>query len=549
MFSCRQKRPPSIIEFWENWCGGVRQGVIMPGTWVSFQLDRLIQLVNMSTAWDDTSGSWDLTCTGSICILLIANSEVMHCVQFQMLHGALPVPQEDPFIGEVVLWKLSQGARKLELIAAAGVVQESLAVRHVVEFLGRFNDPSIYDLMNIRPTTFEDFDMPGGCPGGSLAYQPVVLMSDSASALQVLRNDGLGTKVRHISLAIAFIQRLVQSEQLILQWIPTRLCVFDTLSKVLGKDIALEHAQSLGFFEVEGPKKFQYDLQAKTKGRNCEIEIDDMVDALTFSNLDDRFQAGLKLLEKMLKSCWADSVRFVLLDLCTSGRAGFAQVSTRFKKVVVISVTKDSCPLEICCDVLAKAVKGLCQSKQVIAWYSPPCTGGSPVLSLIQEPRRSEIQVEHFEEFKRLLACAHGIFEHCATRCLELSRCSTYWKDDEVVSFTQKHDLGFRCDVPRCGYKQEITGSWRCRCSPLLSSTVQQGHRESVGSVQLLLPFILEQSESESTFRISIQPGIQVDEESDRDVQIDIKCVKKCALVCIFAWWWHCALIYIVHWW
>ena len=63
----------------------------------------------------------------------------------------------------------------------------------------------------------------------------------------------------------------------------------------------------------------------------------------------------------------------------------------------------------------------------VMRWFSPPCSGGSPVLNLIANPRRAEIQQRHWNMFEVLLKKGQNTFLRCHVKCLELSKTCSYW--------------------------------------------------------------------------------------------------------------------------
>ena len=47
----------------------------------------------------------------------------------------------------------------------------------------------------------------------------------------------------------------------------------------------------------------------------------------------------------------------------------------------------------------------------LMRWASPPCTGGSPVINLIPEPRGSEIREQRMAEFALLIKSSRGIID------------------------------------------------------------------------------------------------------------------------------------------
>ena len=93
----------------------------------------------------------------------------------------------------------------------------------------------------------------------------------------------------------------------------------------------------------------------------------------------------------------------------------------------------------------------------VLCWCSPPCTGGCPILNLIQPPRRSEIQEQRLKEFLDLMTACEPIMERGQIKCLELSKVCSYWSHNSVQAYCRMWGLRYVCDVPRCSYDNEVT--------------------------------------------------------------------------------------------
>ena len=93
----------------------------------------------------------------------------------------------------------------------------------------------------------------------------------------------------------------------------------------------------------------------------------------------------------------------------------------------------------------------------VLCWCSPPCTGGCPILNLIQPPRRSEIQEQRLKEFFALMTACEPIVECGQIKCLELSKVCSYWSHNSVQAYCRMWGLRYVCDVPRCSYDNEVT--------------------------------------------------------------------------------------------
>ena len=171
---------------------------------------------------------------------------------------------------------------------------------------------------------------------------------------------------------------------------------------------------------------------------------------------------GLKI-ESFLQHVQADvkagSVTHVIIELCTSLNAGLSQGigSVKSGHCVVVPVSKE---IDLRC-VHKLLHSWLVQLKKVrpetflLAWTSPPCTGGSPVLNLIPQPRRAELQEGHLKDFEGLLLKSHPIVSVCDLKILEMSQKCSYWRNESVQAFCRFHGLKFIVDVARCAYVGE----------------------------------------------------------------------------------------------
>ena len=109
----------------------------------------------------------------------------------------------------------------------------------------------------------------------------------------------------------------------------------------------------------------------------------------------------------------------------------------------------------------------------LMCWASPPCTGGSPVINLIPEPRRSEIREQRMAEFKSLIESSRDVMLRCHVRCLELARPCMYWK--ERCAYTQSEEARAKHEF-RIASKCMLFDPKRCQCNthlPLNSQSLR----------------------------------------------------------------------------
>ena len=93
---------------------------------------------------------------------------------------------------------------------------------------------------------------------GQLADAKVelVLHTDSSSAKAVLLNRGLSRRVRHLDIAVCYLQERIQEVgSLKVFWCPTSAMVADILTKCLSVDLFQRHQGALGIFEDETVQK------------------------------------------------------------------------------------------------------------------------------------------------------------------------------------------------------------------------------------------------------------------------------------------------------
>ena len=334
-----------------------------------------------------------------------------------------------------------------EVIAICGLMQECLGLRHVTEFLSRYDSVELARFGKVLPHHPDDYETLD--PGVA-----VLCYTDSSSGIAVLKNEGLSREVRHIALAVAYVQQLVQLGHVVVDWMSTTVCVSDMLTKILSRELWVRHSQAMGFVETDDQEAFQRDITRKGKQRNEPSQNkrsqNDQAEQVQTA-LDLEPESSLRALKELVHECIDNScVSHVIVDCCTSGRAGFSQIVSKFPGLRVVSITKMT-PLEQC-GFLPRMLKRLVLVKPVLGWFSPPCTGGSKVLNLCPEPRRSEIKDDYLEEFLLLLPLGAEVISCCSTRVVEMSSQCTFWNLPQIRSLIQEQNLDHQVDVPRCMY-------------------------------------------------------------------------------------------------
>lgn len=233
-------------------------------------------------------------------------------------------------------------------------------------------------------------------------------------------------------------------------WIPTLESVADILTKVLSKDLTERHRKSLGICELTGPEPWQLEaVSPKSKAKKRDEPNTSASEVLEGFAIKP---SPRSLFKSFLSDIEDDpTCNMVLIDICTSGRAGFGQIAGKINGLRVVSVTSQT-PIQTVSGILKSWMHKL-QKRNVkfCIWMSPPCTGGSPMMNFVEPGRRAEIVKRHF-------AVLVEILEHCEWiraaqfRALELSHFCSFWKEEAVTSFLSRQELNEVQRVDRCPY-------------------------------------------------------------------------------------------------
>ena len=421
-----------------------------------------------------------------------------------------------------------------EVISLCTMVKEAIGIRHLVEFVSRFD--RVHDLEEMVNTKANwEFDVVGS---SSLDYQPIHVLSDSESCLAVMKNDGLSRRVRHLSLSVCYVQELVNNGVVILNWVGTADCVADLCTKILPKEAHFRRAENLGIVDVDPPEGWQLECSKQaskrkprvsdpegssgSRGERAEHEVqadvsrertvmfdsesdvpdDDQVGSELASKLELDFakklvpvevlplevlprevlpievlprevlptevlpvevlpveaaatrclQSFRKRLIQIASAIHMGQCTHVIVDVCTSGRAGFTQIENKFPKLRVVSITLDT-PLSHVCKMTCDWMQQIGNLVTILAWGSPPCTGGSPMLQLCSNGK--SLYERHWSEFVPILHDVESVFREGHVRALELSKSCRYWKEQEIELFVERQGLKHEIVVARCAFSTE----------------------------------------------------------------------------------------------
>ena len=106
----------------------------------------------------------------------------------------------------------------------------------------------------------------------------IVLHTDSSSARAVLLNRGLSRRVRHLDIAVCYLQeRIQEAGNLKVVWCPTSAMVADVMTKCLSLELFERHQNALGIFEDDYVQKVHkicgIRFMEKGFGRTCICDL------------------------------------------------------------------------------------------------------------------------------------------------------------------------------------------------------------------------------------------------------------------------------------
>ena len=213
---------------------------------------------------------------------------------------------------------ISLSSCESETIGICQVMQETVGIRTLIDFVGSFKDEDRLRSMTLHGASLSELSFDRGD-----VFHPIKMMTDSESCLGVLRNEGFSRRVRHLCISICFIQRLVNQGRVALSWIPTLESVADIMTKILSKELTERHRVSLGICELSGPEPWQIEVKSqksKTAKKNePNTKVSEVLEEFAVK------PSPRSVFKSLLSDIEDDpTCNVVLVDICTSGRAGFA---------------------------------------------------------------------------------------------------------------------------------------------------------------------------------------------------------------------------------
>ena len=184
------------------------------------------------------------------------------------------------------------------------------------------------------------------------------------------------------------------------------------------------------------------------------LSIFSSAETVSVGSVNESFERKLNDIEASLKS---GKCSHLIVELCTADRSGFSQVTQTgtLHGLCVLAVTHDLRSVHLRLEAWIDMILAEFPKVSVMCWFSPHCSGGSPVLNLIANPRRAEILQRHWDMIEVLLRKGRNTFLRCHAKCLELSKTCSYWDKVPVQTFCR--DSGLFCSTlfHRCAYTNE----------------------------------------------------------------------------------------------
>ena len=334
-----------------------------------------------------------------------------------------------------------------ELISLTVASQETLGLCKLFRFLESEN-PEVYlsTIEDFMQRDVEELD-------DSLQFE---LVTDAMSAYQVLIGDGFSRRVRHLDIGVGFLQRLVQLGILCPRWVSTNQQLADLLTKCLGKEKFEQFRREIGILASTEPESWQFATLMPGPKRRFD---------------QPSFACSLKHVDGIVTEMVAWQTNVLILDLCSE--EGFKHLHGKTidqKTCYVVQSTQHRYSLPGAVSFfqrLIHAARKQLPELHVLGWFSPPCTGGSPMQHLC--PTNKDERIENlWQEFVVFLKAGREILKLCDLRGMELSLYCSFWRRHDVMQFvsdlcpyTSRHD--------RCRFESQKLSqarhSYRCQTS------------------------------------------------------------------------------------
>ena len=234
-----------------------------------------------------------------------------------------------------------------------------------------------------------------------------VMLTDSASAQQLIQGVDIPRRSRHIEIRLSWLQSKIAEQQIQLRFIPGVSNAADMYTKCLSTTLMDKYVSWLGFEEISGPSR---DLH------------------LLNQTIDVR-----------------DAYPFVFIEICCE-RNSQLRLACKTSKIPYIGITSD---------VQSKALqRRVCelmrQHHEAGRWIhghaSTPCSSGSPLkgFNADKEPTASDV------EWESIMKALPVIMEQCDSRSFELPWRNNIWKRELTTSVLRSLGLSQVCKVYLC---------------------------------------------------------------------------------------------------
>ena len=370
------------------------------------------------------------------------------CVFSDASWGALESEQRRSCSGYVLTWRhcvlkcvsklqicIALSSCEAETVALLQAAQEALGLSKLIEFV-----KSLGESMQIK--NLLDIDMDKMQYDGS----PIVFMiTDSSSARDVLLGEGLSRKVRHLSIAVYFFQNHIKQGIIQLAWAPGKEQLGDGLTKILSREGVERIREVLGFIEMSGPEKWQHE---KLKPGKKSFSQSSFVSQ--FSEVNVGWLEDLREFRRVFKN---GSKWVLIIELCANKKSGLrpCHLSVYHKLTFFVLQIDEADDIIKCGEDLLCELKVLSKHSQfgIVAWFSPPCIGGSKALDAADQRK-----FDSDSNLVDIVRSSQELIRFANVRCVEMSRACSFWKWQLVRCLVEEMNLSSTSYFSRCAYDE-----------------------------------------------------------------------------------------------
>ena len=240
---------------------------------------------------------------------------------------------------------------------------------------------------------------------------PIVLETDSASAIQLLQGIDIPKRSRHIEIRLLWLRSKLETGEVILRHRPGLQNVADLFTKCLSAQDFMRHRLTLGLAPLEGP-------------------LEEL--AVMFS----------------MYSCGSNNTEYLIVEVCCSPDSNICRACVRsnIRYVGISSGMEYKSTLRKTNAIVEEQAR---LGKWVHVHVSTPCKTGSPLLNFhAEDSEERTAQLE--EEWARIMRSVGPYLNLGDSKSFELPKTNRIWKRELTLSTLENHGLVHECVVHLC---------------------------------------------------------------------------------------------------